>query len=533
MENVVCPSDVTLKGPNTVATSRTTSKRTVRAANRRGVLVGVALVGLLFLGGCARTIAVTGSGEDPTKNGTQSETAATSARSGDRDSFVVTYNDDTDDGKIKYTPTDRIVYPGASLLGWSYSVDRGKTWKYGGKVAPPPGIAALWGDPAIVTSGTSYNRVYISSLAIGEGKIPADGHHSWLDDGSITGACVARSDDGGVHFKIQSCFSADGDFYDGGSMAAAAPGFFTGGDQRVFAAYVDVPHNRIDVWASSDGIAPFQRLPDPFPGMPMLSHPKLAYDRSTGALLVAAIAYPSNNGLIYMNRLVGSSWQRPVQVSNATSRIDVSVGSETIRMAYGFSFDVGAPSQSERDDTLTPNDDEIRLLYTTRDAETKRLYVRGSACRYDLAHCRDVPQWGTTPGNLNTPGQQWNPTVKAWPGFIGLPPVWKATYQTTDDTPKGVSIKEGNLAVFPNGTPVFLPFAVVPPRPVCPDYRNGSPGAAVGGYWGDYDESAMVGFAEGSTSPQFLLAFSDSSKGCVQQYKFTSNHLHVSSVLIR
>jgi hypothetical protein len=490
-------------------------------------LLAILALGALVIGACApqNIPVVTGkNSQDPTWVGTQSETAATAARSGGQDIFVATYNDDTDDGAVKYTATDRVVYPGASMLGWSYSSDRGTTWTYGGKVKPPTGVAALWGDPAIVTSGTSYNRVYISSLAIGQ--LPPDGHHGFLDDGSITGACVARSDDGGVHFAIHSCLSANGDFYDGASMAAAG-GLFTN-DTRVFAAYVDVPKSRIDVWASPDGLAPFQRLPDPFPERSMVSHPRLAYDRSTGALLVAAIA---SNGYIYLNRLNGNQWQSPTLASNPTSRIDVNVNGQNIRAAYGFSFDVGAASQTDLPDgTTRTNDDGIRVLFTTRDAQTKRLYVRGNACRYDLVNCHDVPQWGTTPGNLNTPRDQWNPTVKAWPGFIGLPPEWKATYQTTDDTPNGVSIKQGNLAVLPNGTPSFLPFNLVPPRPVCPDYRYGSPGKASNGYWGDYDEMAMVGFSS-SSSPEFLLAFSDSSKGCLQQSKFTSNHLHVSSAV--
>ena len=477
--------------------------------------------------GCADHVPVTGKDDkDPTFKGTQSETASNVAYSKGTNIFVVTYNDDTDDGKVTYTSNDRVVFPGASLLGWSYSTDRGQTWTYGGKVKPPKGIAALWGDPAIVVSRTSYNRVYISSLAIADGKIPVTGHHGWLDDGTITGACVARSDDGGIHFGIQSCVSAGGDFYDGSALAA---GF--GSDQRIFAAFRDVPKNRIDVWASPDGVAPFVKLPDPFPGMSMASHPRMAYDQGNGDLIVAAIG---NDQLIYMNRLVGSTWQTPVLASNATTRVDIKVGSQTIRMAYGFSFDVGAPSQTELDDgSVRVNDDAIRLLYTTRDAETLRLYVRGSACRADLTHCHDVPQWGTTPGNLNTPRDQWNPTVTAWPGFIGLPPVWKATYQTTDDDPNGVSIKEGNLAVLPNGTPIFLPFDLVSARPICPDFRYGSPGNAQSGYWGDYDEKALAGFSQNSTSPEFMLAFSDSSKGCVNQSEFTSTHLHVSTVVFK
>jgi hypothetical protein len=498
----------------------------MRIINWRTVaVICLGTVGLVGCEGCASRIVTGNNDRDPTWLGTQSETASAAALARGKDIYVVTYNDDTDDGKIKYTTNDRIVFPGASMLGWSYSRDKGQTWTYGGKVKPPSGIAALWGDPAIVNSRSNYNRVYISSLAIDASKIPAEGHHGWLDDGSITGACIARSDNGGVNFAIQSCVSADNDFYDGSALAAAS-----GGDQRIFAAFVDVPKERIDVWASSDGLAPFQRIADPFPGKQMMSHPRMAYDQSTGALLVAAIA---NDGFIYMNRLVGNTWQTAVQASNATTRIDIKVGSQTIRTAYGFSFDVGAPSQTELEDgTVRVHDDAIRLLYTTRDAETKRIYVRGSACRNDLGICRDVPQWGTTPGNLNTPRDQWNPTVSAWPGFIGLPPVWKATYQTTDDTPNGVSIKQGNLAVLPDGTPIFLPFNLVSARPICPDFRYGSPGNAKNGYWGDYDEMKHVGFSDSGT-PEFLLAFSDSSKGCISQSEFTSNHLHVGSVVIK
>ncbi|MEA2162989.1 MAG: hypothetical protein QOK37_1116 [Thermoanaerobaculia bacterium] len=487
-----------------------------------------AIVLAALLGGCCPPDHNVVTGEEkggPTWHGTQSETASAVAFAKGKDIFVATYNDDTDDGKIIYTTTDRVVFPGASMLGWSYSFDRGQTWTYGGKVKPPKGFAALWGDPAIVVSRTDSRRVYITSLAIDESKIPATGHHGWLDDGSITGACVARSDDGGIHFAIQSCMSESKHFYDGSGMAA---GF--GGDQRIFAAFLDTVDHHIDVWVSPDGLAAFMKIADPFPGMQMISHPRLAYDQVTGALLVAAIA---GDQKIYINRLVGSAWQKPVRASFETTKIDIPVGGQTIRTAYGFSFDVGSPSLTELDNGETRvGDDAIRLLYTTRDAETKRTYVRGSGCRADLSNCIDVPQWGTTPGNLNTPRNQWNPTVKAWIGFIGLPAEWKATYQTTDDDPNAVSIKQGNLAVLPNGTPIFLPFDAVAPRPICPDFRYGSPGMAKSGYWGDYDEMAFAGFGDGTT-PQFLLAFSDSSKGCVNQSEFTSNHLHVSSVVIK
>lgn len=504
--------------------TQTCSQRWMQSVSARHVVMAAFPI-LLSACSCAPGVPVTGqNAEAPTLHGTQSETAVASAMVDGRKTIVVTYNDDTDDPKIQYSANDRVVFPGASLFGWSYSIDDGATWTYGGKLRPPRGFDALWGDPAIIASRTSYNRVYMSSLAIGAGKLSPTGHHGFMDDGSITGACIARSDDGGIHFAIQSCPSADGDFYDGASLAAAG----TATDHRVFAAYVDVPKRRIDVWQSPDGLAPFQPLANPFPGRLMHSHPRLVYDDETGALVVAAI--DETDQKVYLNRLVGNQWQSPVKASQPVSRVEIPVGGQTIRTASGFSFDIGAASFviSEEDGSVRYFNDAIRLLYTTRDSQTLRLYVRGTGCARDLSACDDTPQWGTTPGNLNTPRNQWNPTVRAWRGFIGLPPIWKATYQTTDDDPGRVSIKQGTLARIPNGTAIFLPFPLIGPRIVCPDFRNGSPGMAKFGYWGDYDEPALVGF--NGSQPRFMLAFSDSSKGCVSQWKFTSNNLHVSAV---
>src|SRR5258708_2460361 len=107
----------------------------------RNLLVGFLL---LMAGGCSDHVTVTGKDDkDPTFKGTQSETASATSFSRGHQIFVVAYNDDTEDGKIVYTATDRVVFPGASMLGWSYSNDRGKTWSYGGKVTPPKGIGAL------------------------------------------------------------------------------------------------------------------------------------------------------------------------------------------------------------------------------------------------------------------------------------------------------------------------------------------------------------------------------------------------------
>src|SRR5215204_5001122 len=108
---------------------------------------------------CAPGNPVTGQNdEDPTIDGSQAETVATRALAHETPVLVIAYNDDTVETNpatnapyVQYSANGRVVFPGASLLGWSYSTDGGSTWKYGGKLRPPAqlGIAALWGDPAI------------------------------------------------------------------------------------------------------------------------------------------------------------------------------------------------------------------------------------------------------------------------------------------------------------------------------------------------------------------------------------------------
>lgn len=474
---------------------------------------------------CTPGVPVTGRDDkDPTINGTQAETASASALAGEHPIIVVTYNDDTADGKVVYPPGDRVVYPGASLLGWSWSGDGGQTWNYGGKVRPALGVAALWGDPAVVTSKYSPNLVYISALAADSGIVPAAGHHGYM---STSGACIARSTNGGINFSLFQCFGVNRDFYDGAALAAAA----NGGDHRIFASYIDVPNGRMDVWQSVDGLLPFQRIANPFPNMRMSGHPRLAYDDKTGALIIGAIGFnqAGNDYRVYLNRLVGNTWGVPKLASQPITGVSIPVGSQTLRMASGFAFDVGTPSVRR----ISPRrfvqfyPDAIRLLYTTRDAATQRIYVRGTGCARDLSVCNDEPSWGTTPGNFDTAGNQWNPTVKASPSIPGSSTVWKATYQTTEDRADRVSIKQGTLTRDAAGVATFQPKPLMDPRIVCPDLRYGT-----AGYWGDYDESAYVGFGSGAVH-EFLLAFSDSSKGCISQSNFNSTHVHVRAVRFR
>ena len=246
-------------------------------------------------------------------------------------------------------------------------------------MSSPPAWPVLWGDPAITSDFADQRYVFISNLAIPASKMPADGISGPVNN-YIGGACIARSDDGGVSFAIQQCLTNNLDFYDGGSMAAAG----MSGNRSVFAAFVDVDTNQIDVWASPSDTGTFKRLPNPFPGMEMISHPHLRFSRAAGSLYVGAL---DSLGQVYLNRYHGGSWGRPVLASFQTAgNPDIRFSDRTLRTAPQFSFDVGAPSQN--------GNDEVRTLYTVRDPNSRKLYVRGSFCDEDLTNCRDAPGVG-------------------------------------------------------------------------------------------------------------------------------------------
>ena len=486
------------------------------------VLCCFCFVGFLGLTGCTQTgTPVTGSPQDVT---TQSETTAATSFAG-KNVMVVSYNDETNsDPTIKYTSSTRVVQKGASLMGWSYSLDNGQNWSYGGRVAPPAGWAVLWGDPAMTDSWFSYRYVFLSNLAIPNSKFPPGGINGSVivsgADSYIGGACISRSTDGGVTFQNYQCVSntdknsvpnsEKGHFYDGGSMASARAG-------DVYAAYVDVTTGQIDVWHSPAVNGSFTRLASPFPGLDIVTHPRLRVDQATGNLYVAAQA---NNGVVFINRLQNGQWAQAVQASNPAAiypciafeagGCDAFSTKLHVRTGPQFSFDIGAPS----DDSGT---DAIRLLTTQLDPKSNTFFVGGSFCPLSLSpNCFPAPEWGTTPGNLSLTGDEYNPNVAAWGGFIGLPPAWKGTY--LHQQAGKVSLSQGNLAYLPNGTRIYLPFDVIKDQPICPDNR---------GYWGDYDDLIMAGFFNGSTTASFFRPMSDSSLGCNKRWEYTSSHLHV------
>jgi hypothetical protein len=477
----------------------------------------------MFLSACSNSNSVTG-GDKQTSGSTQSETAATTSYVGGKNNrIVVSYNDETgEEAFITYAQLQRTVTSGASLMGWSYSDDGGTKWTYGGKVSPPKGWAVLWGDPALTTSGASYQTVFLSNLAVPSSKMPQGGIQGYLYYGDgrssyIGGACIAKSIDGGATFKNYQCVSntktvagvpdtPQGHFYDGGSMASNSAG-------EIFAAYVDVATGLIDVYRSPNATGNFQQVATPFPNMYAVSHAKLRASQD-GSFYVAAQIIGSDGYYIYMNRWVNGGWGNPVPVSNTSElypSIDLGTsvqGSElTLREGPQFGYAVGAASDG--------GNDAIRMLYTRR-GDDGHLYLDATACKVDLANCWEVAGWkfqGGGPNNSKV--DTYDPDVEAWPGFIGLPPTWQASWAYHYGNANFVNVSRATLG-YVNGSAFIFPVDILQNTPVCSDTR---------GYWADYDAMLQTGWQ--GTSSLWMRFTTDSSSGCTKRWEFTAQAQHV------
>jgi hypothetical protein len=487
----------------------------------------VMIVFAWFIGGCSRSGDVTG-GDETTRGGEQSETAADTSFYRGVLRFVVAYNDDTgNSATIQYGSTTRKVLRGASLMGWSYSEDKGVTWKYGGKLSPPRGWAVLWGDPAIVTSRTNYGLMFMSNLAFPDAKFPADGVEGYVYT-AVGGACIARSTDGGVHFEIFQCVtntdpipglpnSTKGHFYDGGYMAAGPQG-------EIYVAFVDVDNSQVDIWLSPDGRQQFSRLPAPFPFDYTGAHPRIAVGPDGTLFVMAAVkANVQDQHSPYMlvaNRYRNGQWGSRVGVTFPVE-IEVMPGVEmgssvlgaplTIRIGPQFSFAIGT-SSADRDDS-------IRFLATQRN-EQRWFFVRGGVCDYNLKSCGWYEGWTFGSAHVTRESQRvdvFDPNVTSFTMF-GIEPRWQGAFLTRyGNSTTTVQLTRATLG-YVNGSPFSIPVDIASNVPVCSDTR---------GYWSDYDAFLPV---ESQTDSVRFMRFMTDSGSCVNRSLFLGQQQHVRAV---
>jgi len=490
-------------------------------AVRRSVLLTALLTWVLC--GCASSAVVTG-GRDATAIGMQSETDATTSFSGGVHRIIVGYNDETgSQATIQYGPSTRLVLRGASLMGWSYSEDHGATWKYGGKLAPPPGWAVLWGDPALTTSRTSYGVVFMSNLAFPDAKFPPNGQAGFVYD-AVGGACLFRSVNGGVSFQFFQCLTDTspvpgkplaslGHFFDGGSLAAGPAG-------EIYAAYVDTDTSQIVVYRSPNGVSPFAALPPPFPNLYVGSHPRIRVGPD-GVLFAMAVAKARSGQnpqyLLMAARFTNGVWSVPTAITPAEVYPDVDLGSSllgsklALRTGPQFSFDIGARSADR--------DDSIRFLVTQRNSRGW-LFVRGGICDYGLSSCGWLNGWAFGADIVSERDvvrlDVFNPSIVAFRGFFGIDPRWQGSFLTRyGNSTTTLNLTRATLG-YVNGLPFSIPVDIGRNLPVCSDQR---------GYWGDYD--AHVVAAVNGNSLRFIRFMTDSSLGCPRRWFFLSEHQHV------
>jgi len=168
---------------------------------------------------------------------------------------------------IDYLPGDGVVpgdgvtiRRGASIAGWSYSLNGGTTWTAPGKLYPeewaPPysdPVAVLWSDPSLMAGFKSKSLVAYSNLGI---STPAfdklagtdDALHFFPAGGAggnlVDSVCVSLSVDGGQSFYGSYCRRPP----DVGSLGTDQTAVGIDKADRIFVATDDYADNKIDLY---------------------------------------------------------------------------------------------------------------------------------------------------------------------------------------------------------------------------------------------------------------------------------------------
>ncbi len=463
-----------------------------------------------------------------------------------------TYNDSTGESPnfVTYTATTRTVRPGFSQFGWSSRVrtptNPNPPWVHS-KVRTPPGIAALWGDPAITSHPSNPNFVFISSLAIPNEKFPTSGTIEGSVGGSCSplgGACVARSTDGGVTFTMLDCFRdnspvmgnvctapavpTNGHFWDGSSMAVTT----TGSVFSAFAGFIDAEVDREAVWAMDDITS---TATDPF-------HADTTIMGNVGSLAPVGILQGIDSHMRL--RATGPSlWKMSVNANaqkalgldledlkvnirernappvllaaDALSEFAIPAFSTgDLRTGPQFSFDIGINESGQP---------EMRFVYIS--ADSTGVMLRAGFCTTDLSSC-SIPAAWRTPAFASP--FTFHPAIKFGHDPETNKAQWKITFMGRSSNTVAVFaadlVRPDLVPASPTFTPAGLVFSsVTPAQTPCPDLRAGPNMGA--GYWGDYDD---MGYD--ACSNTFSRPFTDSSAGCVLQQEFNSSNVHVSVV---
>jgi hypothetical protein len=382
---------------------------------------------------------------DVTDEAHQAETVSTISRinnPGGASTFVISvgYNDTTvaaTNPSLIYTDTSftdprdgtgRLIKKGTSLMGWSYSLDNGRTFTYGGRVAPPTGWSLIWSDPAMAKTGIDDAFVYYAQIA-GVTELfeqvwdPAQQgivSHEQNVGAALNGYCIARSIDRGISFPSVAC--ADANAQDGSSLAVAVD---QNGHHQVYVAGAKSLVLRMD--GDTMTFAPKSTIAFPFnlaANQTARGHPRMRV--IDGVLyFVQRVDIAGGASNLMVSRLNAATnattWFAQATVMCNGSPCIMNEGSvglgpgQVLEVGPGFAFDIGPDANNQA---------KFRIMFTSGDSPNGRR-MNVAECNTDITNCR-LTGWSTA-GEV---GDEVNPSLRASGGFFG--PRWAAAWRKID-----------------------------------------------------------------------------------------------------
>jgi hypothetical protein len=431
---------------------------------------------------------------------------------------VVAYNSD-DHAHIMYSSGDRLISPGASLMGWSYSgLAIGALFQRNRVPAQQSiGFPILWADPALAQIPGTGNVYYVELAAV-QSKMPPNGQPvEGLHIGDVMGgACVARSTNGGGTFAIQpwDCFSdAHQDFWDGTSITTTST---TG---PIFVAFRNTMHSTIDVWrtTNSNPNTHFTQGPNPFPGMSMCSHPRLATDTQNAFVLA-----PDCSGTMWLSCIgttsicTAGTW--PMQVGTGFTNGNLTIGGQAFRRGPEYAIAINNANY------VYGQDAEILFTQSASDGH--------SVIQEESCHLFGSPHSCSPRGRIDPGVHAFHPALAVSdyvPSGMAEQVVYQASWSQQVGAPTGVEIFSGLLNGPGGGTGAIAGRGETGVTEVC--------STTTLGYWGDYNANVAVDQLTRGTRPLFWTAFTDSTDAagqliCSQQTAFTASPVNTTATWI-
>ena len=456
--------------------------------------------------------------------------------------LVVGFNDFSIDANvspqnIQYLPSvdnaqSRVVRRGVSLMGWARSGDGGYTFTYKGKVSPPSGWSAIWGDPALAADSNNRSLVYYTQMGATDAawnSVTGGADFTTESPGRmmVNGFCIARSTTGGDTFSVPTCIQTFPGAATIDRTAVAVDKF-----GRVYVAAIDQPlapsSTRIRVWRSTSSWNIFTEItPTAFNGQ---SEPLLVTD-NLGYVWLGSRGGTDESGSALLQRYRLNSdggsgvWDSGIDL---TDLCKVSLGKRDpavltgvrMRNAHSYNFAVGL------------NDEKayaVRAVFQMQRPDgrqyvqvVERSAASPGACTLPLpALGQNYSSWSTG----DNAGYQFMPNIETHDQNGETR--WWVTYLTNTFSPSGdytypeaSRIVVGNLA----GLTHYLAF----PSPLAPISWHVCPRVNdVPLYWGDYFASTQFRDLNGRWN--LVSAFSDSRDAppCGPSSDLLARPLHV------